>query len=321
MNVDKIGVGIWVFGIVPDRFLPTGYQPNIDLTEKIRMIGAVPGVSGVEVPFGPVLTNDNLDSIAALLSDNGLVISSLTVNVTSDRKWSVGSITNPDKRVRSEAIALVTDAMRAAEYLNVDTLNLWMGQEGFDYPFEVDYREVWDLMVSAFTEIAGACPTVRLALEYKPMEPRMRSLPNSAAQSLLMALETELPNVGVTIDFGHAVVGRENASQSATMLNARDKLYHIHFNDNYGDWDWDMAAGVNNWWQLVEFAYWLKRVGYDGWCVVDIFPYRDGASELTALSVKAFRKAATIAESIDETVLQRGFDRRSALDVYNLLLE
>lgn len=316
MTPNKLAVGLWVFGIVPDRFLPAGYQPDLELPEKLRRIGEIPGVAGVEIPFGPILTNDNIDHVNKLVNDNGLSVSSVTVNVTGHKKWARGSVTSPDPTVRRQAIDLIKDAMQAGKSLNVETLNLWMGQEGFDYPFEADYREIWDLMIDAFTEIASSCPEVRLALEYKPMEPRMRSLPNSAAQSLLMALDTRLPNVGVTIDYGHAVIGRENASQSAAMLSAKDKLYHIHFNDNYADWDWDMAAGVNHWWQLVEFCFWLSRLDYDGWYVADIFPYRQSPEELTDLSIRAFRKAWEVMEATDPAVIEEGFRQRSAMEIY-----
>ena len=321
MTAEKFSTGLWVFGIMPDRFLPSGYQPVLELSEKLSRISQTPNVAGVEIPYSPELRLNNLLEIERMVSDYDLIISSLAVNVTGEKKWALGSITNPNETVRHEANSMIKDAMQAAKELKVETLNLWMGQEGFDYPFEVDYKRLWDLMVASLTECAGSCPETRLSVEYKRMEPRMRNLPNSAAQTLLMAREVGAANVGVTIDFGHALISGENPSQSVAMLDAEGKLFHIHMNDNYADWDWDMAAGVNHWWQLVEFCYWLKRIEYGNWLVVDIFPYRHDALQLNAMSVNAVTKAFAVAETLDDAQVEQGFLKHSSIDVYNQLLK
>ena len=42
-----------------------------------------------------------------------------------------------------------------------------------------------------------------------------------------------------------------------------------------------MLVGQTNLWMGLEFFYWLQRVRYDGWCVLDFFPYReDGLAAL-----------------------------------------
>lgn len=313
----KYATGLWVFGLVPDRYLPAGYQANLDLGGKLARIAQTPGVTGVEMPYGPVMNHSNVQSIWKMTEDAGLSISSLAVNVTGDRKWALGSITNPDASVRRDAVSLIGEAMQAAKEVGANKVNLWMGQEGFDYPFEVDYARVWDLLIAGLTECAKICPEVRLSIEYKRMEPRMRCLPNSASQSLLMAQETGMPNVGVTLDFGHAILGGENASQSAALLASHARLFNLHINDNYADWDWDMAAGVDHWWQLVEFCYWLNRVDYDDWLVVDIFPYRHDPGRLNAMSVNACKKAFEVAGTLDKAKVEEGFARHSAIEVYD----
>lgn len=317
----KYATGLWVFGMVPDRYLPTGYHVNLDLKEKLYRIAQTPDVTGVEMPYGPIMNQGNVREIQRMVTDAGLVISSLAVNVTGDRKWALGSLTNPDAAIRRDAISLIGEAMQAAHEVGACRVNLWMGQEGFDYPFETDYNLVWDLLVDGLRACAQSCPETRLSIEYKRMEPRMRCLPNSASQSLLMVKEVGEPNIGVTLDFGHALLGGENASQSAAMLARHGKLFHLHINDNYADWDWDMAAGVDHWWQLVEFCYWLNRIHYEDWFVVDIFPYRHDPGRLNAMSVNAFKKACAIAEKLDPSIVEAGFAKRSALEVYETLLK
>jgi xylose isomerase len=315
----KFSTGLWVYGIVPDRYLPTGYQKNESLEEKLASVAATPGLSGVELPFGPVLKKDNLEAVRSAVGNAGLAISSLGVNVTSDSRWALGSLSNPDPEVRREIIRLVKDSLDAAAALGVDLVNLWMGQDGFDYPFEVDYRALWDRIRDGLAECAAHQPRVTLSLEYKPKEPRARNIPNSAAQALLLVNEAKAPNLGVTLDFGHSLQSGENPSQALLLLDSYRKFNHVHINDNYGDWDWDLAAGMNHWWLLVEFCHWLIELDFKGWLVLDLFPYRQTARETASLSIEAFRKAWDIASGLDREQIREGYRKHSSVAVFRQL--
>lgn len=311
--------GLWVYGQVPDRYLPIGYKNLDSLEERLSCLKNTVGVEGVELPFGPVLREDNFDEVNALLKHVDVKATSLTANVVGDRKYGKGSISSPDFAVREESKLFVKQSMQAAKKLGVEVVNLWMGQEGFDYIFESDYHRLWTLISEGIDECAKSCPEVKLSIEYKRMEPRARNIPNSAAQALLLALEGNNPNVGVTIDFGHAIMGGENASQSAVMLSDYKKLFNIHINDNYADWDWDMIAGVDHWWQLVEFCFYLQRIDFNGNIVLDIFPYRQNAIKASELSIKAFEKAWDIASSLDKEFISDEMAKQNAMGVFETL--
>jgi L-rhamnose isomerase len=67
-------------------------------------------------------------------------------------------------------------------------MTLWMGQDGYDYCFQADYKKIWDDAVSAVREIAEYAPDVDISIEYKPNEPRAYSIfPN--ATTCLLAVE------------------------------------------------------------------------------------------------------------------------------------
>lgn len=317
----KFSAGLWVYGPVPDRYLPTGYQQTEEIEKRIARASQTKGIAGVEMPYGPVVTLKNVDQLKKMVTGFGLSVSSVAANVTGDRKWALGSLSNPNRETRKEAINLIKDSMCAATIMGAETVNLWMGQDGFDYPFEADYSDIWSYIVDGLRECAESCPEIKLCLEYKCMEPRAKCIPNSAAQSLLLVNEAKAENLGVTLDFGHALLGGENPSQSALMLNTYGKLTHVHMNDNYADWDWDMAAGVNHWWQLVEFCYWLNEISFSNWLVLDIFPYRHSPEKVSELSVKAIRKAFETAERLDKEKISSAFENRSAIDVFSSLLE
>lgn len=317
----KFSVGYWVYGPMPDRFLSSGYKENLNLEKRLEQIAKTQGLSGVEIPFGQLLKIDDIEKIKQKIENFGLSISSLGANVTSDPKWALGSLSSPDKKIRREAIEIIKNVMDAAYYLNVDTVNLWMGQDGFDYPFEVNYSLIWKYLVDGLTKCASYRPDVRLSVEYKKMEPRVHLITNSAAKALLLVKEVNKPNLGITLDFGHALLGGENPSESVLLLSKFKRLFHLHLNDNSGDWDWDMAVGLNNWWLLIEFCYWLIELNYNGWLVLDLFPYRNKAEKICATSIKSFKRAWAIAKSLDRALVKESFKKHSSLEVFNLLLK
>ncbi len=319
VNHLKFSTGLWVYGPVPDRYLPSGYQNVTNLEQRLAQVAATPGMTGVELPYGPVVTHDNPEQIRKAVTNAGLSLSSLGINVTSDQRWALGSLSNPDPVIRREIIEFIKESMDVAQALGVDLVNLWMGQDGFDYPFEVDYQTLWKHIRDGLAECAAHQPQVKLSLEYKPKEPRARNIPNSAAQSLLLVNESGLDNLGVTIDFGHSLESGENPSQALLLLNNYQKFFHVHLNDNYSDWDWDLAAGMNHWWLLVEFCYWLIELDFKGWLVLDLFPYRQPAVEIGEISIKAIQKAWSIAQQLDRQSVLEGYKHHSAVGVFKQL--
>jgi sugar phosphate isomerase/epimerase len=131
--------------------------------------------------------------------------------------------------------------------------------------------------------VASEFPDLRFALEYKPKEPRTHSFQARAADTLLMAIETGLENVGVCIDVGHSLMAGENVAESAVLLQHHgEKLFHMHFNDNYRTWDDDMIVGSLHTVEYFELLFWLRESGYAGWYSMDQYPYReDGAAAVS----------------------------------------
>jgi hypothetical protein len=37
-------------------------------------------------------------------------------------------------------------------------MTLWLGQDGFDYPFQADHRALWEMMITAIGEVAKHNP-------------------------------------------------------------------------------------------------------------------------------------------------------------------
>ncbi len=190
----------------------------------------------------------------------------------------------------------------AALDLGCDLLSLWPGQDGYDYCLQADYRQEREWIEEAIRSLARSFPKVRFALEYKAKEPRTHSYLARCGDTLLMALRAGEPNVGVTIDVGHSFVAGENVAEAAVMLASYgDRLFHLHFNDNYRFWDDDMIVGSVHFPEYVELLFWLREVRYDGWDSMDQYPYREEAQGALRESIE-FLKA--IDRRLDKGAMQ-----------------
>jgi xylose isomerase len=182
-----------------------------------------------------------------------------------------------------------------------DLVNLWPGQDGYDYPLAADYLEERQWLVENLTACAryAQAKGVRLALEYKVKEPRAHSYLARAADTLLVAQAIGLPNVGLTIDTGHAFVAYENVGEMVAMLSLfGDKLFHMHFNDNHGSWDDDMIVGSIRLVEYLEILYWLRATGYSGWYSMDQYPYREDAYGAIHASILYLRRMEEILDAV-----------------------
>ncbi len=262
-----------------DRFLPTGYKENLPKPELLRQAAAIPGVAGVELVGTWDITEENQQEMRQALLDNRLECVSLIPDLFSQKRWRDGSFSAKDSGIRYEALEETRRAARIARYLGCPLINLWLGQDGYDYPLTADYRRQRGYMVEGIQKIAQEFPELKFALEYKPKEPRTHSFQARAADTLLMALATKCDNVGVCIDVGHSFMAGENVAEAAVILQEENRLFHMHFNDNYRSWDDDMIVGSLHTVEYFELLFWLSETGYAGWYSMDQYPYReDGAA-------------------------------------------
>ena len=155
-------------------------------------------------------------------------------------------------------------------------MTLWLGQDGFDYSFQCDYAELWDLEVAAIREVAEHNPLVDISIEYKPNEPRAFSLLADVGTTLLAIGEAGAPNLGVTLDFAHVLYAGEQPAFAATLVTRRSRLLGVHLNDGYGGRDDGLMAGAVHPVQTIELLREVRRSGYVGAIYFDTFPDATG---------------------------------------------
>ncbi len=290
MSPNKYSVILGNLGNTCDRFLPTGYKDPITTADKLEMAASIPGISGIELVGGWDITPDNVREINEAMAAHELACVSIIPDLFSKRVWGNGSFCSRDATVRREALDEANQAAEIAESIDCPLVNLWLGQDGYDYPLQADFSRQRGWMVDGIHTVVARWPRLRFALEYKSKEPRNRSFQARAADTLLMAQEIGLPNVGVCIDVGHAFVAGENVAESAWLLHHYgQKLFHLHYNDNYTQWDDDMIVGSVHLVTYVELQYWLRQIGYQGWHSMDLYPYREDGARAVGESVGFLR--------------------------------
>lgn len=310
MTAKGISAGVWIFGSCSDRYVAKGYKPYIDFYERINRISEIKGIKAVEITFPGDLNKSNIDEVKTFLKEKNLEISCIGVELVCDAEWESGSFSSWDPDRREKSKRLTKEAMNIAKELGVSVVNLWLGQDGFDYVFQSNYSDSWHHMVEGIRECADHCPEVKLGIEYKNSEPRMNCIINSGGKALALAQATGRANVGITLDIGHAFNAGENPAEIASVLLAENRLFHLHLNDNYRISDDDMPVGSVHLLHYLELFYWLDKLGYDGWYSLDLYPYRDDPSSACRASITFIERAI---EFVREKIIKDDFTQDRSL--------
>ncbi len=197
----------------------------------------------------------------------------VTPDLWTQAKWGKGSLASADPNIRKEAIAEVKKSMDWATGVGCKYVDVWPGQDGYDYPLQANFTDAWKWLRYGIEECAAHRLDVKVLVEYKLKEPRTHCYVNSAAKTILLI--DGLKNTGGLLDIGHSMGAGENIAEAAALLSNYRALDYMHLNDNYRTWDDDMMVASVNIPETLELVYWLKKLNYSGWLTLDIFPYRE----------------------------------------------
>ncbi|MBB6734379.1 sugar phosphate isomerase/epimerase family protein [Cohnella zeiphila] len=306
MNKTQYSVILSNVGSCSDRFLTEGYDRPYALSELFERVAQIPQVTGVELVGTWHVTESNVKELKEYLERYGLQLVSIIPDHFGQMKWKYGSFAAKDRAVRQQAVAHAKEMIDAAVELGGDLISLWPGQDGYDYLFQADYIQERDWFAEGVKEVCRYRPDVRVSLEYKPKEPRTHCYLSTAANALLITQEVGTDNVGVTIDFGHALNAYETPAESVALLKKHgNKLFHVHMNDNFRHWDDDMIVGSVHTIESLEFFYWLKRTAYSGWLSIDQYPYREDGLEAVHEGVRAMEAFGHVVDSLPAEKVER----------------
>jgi len=308
----RYGAGLWHFAQYVDRYATDGYGPPVTTLEAIDLAGQVGDLAVVDLnfPFNPpgLATAE----VADALKRNNLGVVGITPEIYT-REFCRGAFTNPDAAVRRRTFELVSEAVGVASELGADYVKLWPGQDGHDYPFQVDHAQIWSYAVTGLRSLARAFPETKFAIEYKPREPRVSMFFSSAAKTLLAIGDMDVPNVGILLDFGHSLYGGESPADAAQLAIDYGRLFGMDVNDNLRGWDDDLVAGTVHPIELFEFFYALRECGWDGVWQLDQFPFREDSVEAAREGISVMRTIHRALDALDVEALRAAQDRQDAL--------
>jgi sugar phosphate isomerase/epimerase len=283
----RFSANINTFNACADRYVLSGYGERLTTDQLIQAATQVEGLTGVEVVGLWHVNDSNVETIRKQIGDAGLEVTCVTPDIWASGKWGWGSFAANDPAIRRAAIQEVKKSMEWARQLNCEVVDLWFGQDGYDDPVQADYLTAWDRIIEGTLECAEHLPGVKLVLEYKPKEPRTHCFISTVGKTLLLIGKVNQPNVGAMVDVGHALMAYENVAESAALLQYfGQKLFYMHFNDNWRLWDDDMTVGSVHTIEMLELLYWLDRMNYTGWYALDIFPYRENGIRAATESIR-----------------------------------
>jgi xylose isomerase len=299
-------------GKVQDRFFD--YQPARDIETMIDMASRIKGAKGMEVVY-PQNFQDPVKT-KKLLDDAGLGISAVNVNVKGEPIFLFGSFSSRDSEARREAVKYLKYGMDCAAELGCDKVTISFLNDGEDYPFELDLVRAFHDAVEGVRECADYRKDIRISLEYKLSEPRVHCLLGNAGKMAYFCEKVGRENVGVTLDTGHALQSLEILADSVAFLGSTGKLFHVHVNDNYRNWDWDMVPGTVNFWEFIEFGLYLKKVGYDGYITADVFPQRHDPIRIME---RTFEWMDYIFDIVDAMDVDKVFEMMNHKDAFEMM--
>ncbi|WP_395817824.1 sugar phosphate isomerase/epimerase family protein [Devosia sp.] len=284
--------------------------------DLVRRAATVEGLNEVDLNFPDHLDGSDARAMARVLADVGLGLNGFAMRYYSDPAFKLGAFTHPDEAIRRKAIDLTKAGLDALAEAGGRTMTLWLGQDGFDYPFQVDYSRLWELEIAGIAEVCAHSPDLDISIEYKPNEPRAFCLLGDLGTTLLAIREVGAKNLGVTLDFAHVLYAGEQPGLSAALAARSSRLLGVHLNDGYGKRDDGLMVGSVNATATVEFLYTLERIGYRGVLYFDTFPDATGLDPVAECAhnirtVKAMQGA--VARLMATNALAEALDRQDAV--------
>lgn len=273
---------------------PATKTPTTDL---IEIAGTVEGLTALEINYPEHFVDNSAAELQSAMKSAGLVNTGIQVRWPASR-FSDGGFSHHSADVRADAVRIAKEAVDACREMGSDHVILWPGHDGYEYPFQMDYRASWQHLVEAYSEVADYAQDLTVSIEFKPAEPRARTVLNSTGSVLALIAETGRDNLAVTLDFAHMLMAHENPAQSIATCLAHRKLTGLQLNDGWGAADDGIATGSLSLVQTLEAFFYLVRDGYAGTFYFDTDPIRENPVRECEINIARSKQLLTIARRL-----------------------
>jgi len=290
-----------------------------NITDVFEKLHKIKDLNYVDLNYPEHFDGVTVEEVKKSMDKNGLQLNGLALRFKDD--FINGELANKKDSISKAALDLCKEAINITETLGGDQITIWLGYDGFDYSFQINYSEFWKKLVESFQTLADYNPNIDISIEYKPYEPRSFSLLADAGTTLLMLEDINRDNFGITLDFCHMLMKGENPAYGLDLAFSRNKLLGIHLNDGHGLQDDGMIVGSVNFIKTLEFLYYVKKYNYKGVIYFDTFPIRESAMEEADINVKMIKKYFEIIEKIGMKKIENIIEMNNAVKAQNIFLE
>jgi len=175
LRAHRIELPSWAFGNTGTRFkvfaqpgVPRTPQEKIEDAAQVHAFTGVAPTVAVHIPWDKV---DDYAALAAFAKEHGVAIGTVNANVFQDDDYRLGSVCNPDPRVRRKAVNHLLECVDIMDATGSKDLKLWFA-DGTNYPGQDDIAARQDRLAEALgTVYRRLGPSQRMLLEYKLFEP------------------------------------------------------------------------------------------------------------------------------------------------------
>ena len=253
----KIETPSWAYGNSGTRFKVFA-QPGVprDPFEKIadaaqvnKYTGAAPSVA-LHIPWDKV---EDYAKLAAHAKELGVVLGTINSNTFQDDEYKLGSVCNPDPKIRDRAVAHLLDCIDIMNITGSQDLKLWFA-DGTNYPGQDSIVERQDRLADSLSRTYKALgANQRMLLEYKFFEPAFyhTDVPDWGT-SLVHCLALG-EKAWVCVDTGHHAPGTNIEFIVASLLRSK-RLGAFDFNSRFYADD-DLIVGAADPFQLFRIMH------------------------------------------------------------------
>ena len=263
LRAQAIELPSWAFGNSGTRFkvfsqkgIPRDpFEKIADAAMVHRVTGVAPSVA-LHIPWDAV---DDYGMLAKHAAEQGVRIGVINANVFQDDDYMLGSVTNPDPRVRRKALSHLLECVDVMDATGSRDLKLWFA-DGTNYPGQDDIAARQQRLADALAEVhARLGPDQRILLEYKLFEPAFYTMDvpdwgTAYAHCLQLGSKAK-----VVVDTGHHAPGT-NIEFIVAVLSRADMLGGFDFNSRFYADD-DLMVGAADPFQLFRIMHEVVRAG------------------------------------------------------------
>ncbi len=231
----------WGYGAAGTRFAVfPGPGTARDIWEKVddaaevhRLTGTAPAVA-MHFPWDAV---PDYDALRAYVTERGLRVGAVNPNLFQDPDYRLGSVCNPDARVRDKAVAHLVECIEIATALGSTAQSLWFA-DGTNYAGQDDLRARRHRLRESLERAYAVLPDAQeMLVEYKFFEPAFYSTDLPDWGTALLTCLALGDRARVLVDLGHHAQG-VNVEQIVALLADEGRLGGFHFNNRkYADDD------------------------------------------------------------------------------------